>query len=382
MKNNIAIEVKNLTKKYTLRNAVKNESGICSNELLALNNISFQIEKGDCVGVIGNNGSGKSTLLKVLSGITKPTSGSVSIIGKVASVLDIGAGFHPELTGKENIYLNGQLHGFSKFEIRKKFDEIVAFSEISHFIDEPVKNYSNGMYLRLAFSILAHLDFDIYLLDEVLSVGDDGFREKCQSKTFELVQLKTKTFLIVSHVFQDFQNIATKYLSMQNGSLNKLENMDVFFDRKKISSDVTNNLNKFDGRRNDLFENIKFGFQNADCSGFEFDEKIVIHIEIFKIKKAFNMGISLKDQFKNAVFETYFNDDLLPSNSLFIRLELPHSFFNQGYYTIDFFVFENKNILKFFKGVLHFSIKPFFYNNTIKKRSWGPTKPNLELKFL
>src|SRR5690606_19206903 len=131
--------------------------------------------KGENVGIIGPNGSGKSTLLKILAGVTKPTSGTVDINGRIASILDIGAGFHPELSGKENVFLNGQILGFAKSEIAPKYKEIVEFSGIGKYIDEPVKNYSNGMYLRLAFSIMVHLDFDIYLFDEVMSVGDAEF---------------------------------------------------------------------------------------------------------------------------------------------------------------------------------------------------------------
>lgn len=380
MMNNLVIEVQNLTKTYTLRNIRNNEFGNQSNELSALNNISFQIYQGDCVGIIGNNGSGKSTLLKVLSGITKPTSGTVLIKGKVASILDIGAGFHPELTGLENVFLNGQLLGFSKASISEKLNEIVAFSEIGQFIDEPVKNYSNGMYLRLAFSIMAHLDFDIYLLDEVLSVGDENFREKCQAKIFELVQLKTKTFLIVSHVFQDLQNITNKFLSMENGSLIKLESMDDFFERKKTLNTLIDNKNN--NKCEYLFSEIIFSFLEVGNNIFDFREKIFLNIKVFETKKAFNIGISLKDQFKNAVFETYFNEQVSPSNQTSIQLVLPDSFLNQGFYTVDFFVFENENLLKFFKGALSFSVKPFYFNNSVAKRTWGPTKPYLELKFL
>ena len=381
MKKAIAIKADNLSKTYTLRNAVKDNFGLDSNELIALNNVSFQIEIGDCVGIVGNNGSGKSTLLKILSGITKPTAGSVSLYGKVASILDIGAGFHPELTGKENVYLNAQLLGFSKYEVDQKFDEIIAFSEIGYFINEPVKNYSNGMYLRLAFSIMANLDFDIYLLDEVLSVGDDNFREKCQSKIYDLVQSKTKTFLIVSHVFQDLQYIATKYLSLDKGNLMKFENIDSFFERKQLKNNDVK-AHDFYNYEKDLFESIEYKIKNSASEIFDSEVKIILDFNIFHIKIPFNIGISIKDQFKNAVFETYFNQRINIGSNCNFQIELPNHFFNQGFYTIDFLVFENETILKFLKDVLHFGIKPCFFQNTIEKRSWGPTKPNVEIKFL
>src|SRR5690554_2953495 len=177
MDENLAIKVENLFKVYQLRQSRVNEEGELVTEHWALKEVSFEIKKGESVGIIGPNGSGKSTLLKILAGVTKPSSGKVQIRGKVASILDIGAGFHPELSGRENVFLNGQIHGFSKKEIQSKYDEIVAFSGIEQFIEELVKNYSNGMYLRLAFSIMAHLDFDVYLFDEVLSVGDAEFKD-------------------------------------------------------------------------------------------------------------------------------------------------------------------------------------------------------------
>lgn len=198
MKTDIAIQISNVSKVYPLRHPQMDEEGNLVHEHWALKDVSLEIKKGESVGIIGPNGSGKSTLLKILAGVTKPTQGEVKIRGKVASILDIGAGFHPELSGRENVYLNGQIHGFSKKEIASKFDEIVAFSGIEKFIDEPVKNYSNGMYLRLAFSIMAHLDFDVYLLDEVLSVGDAEFQNKCIEMICDLSN-NNKTVISIYH---------------------------------------------------------------------------------------------------------------------------------------------------------------------------------------
>lgn len=206
MEKDIAIKVENLTKIYPLRFTKKDEEGREVSHHKALENVSFEVKKGESVGIVGPNGSGKSTLLKILAGVSKPTSGKVKIRGKVASILDIGAGFHPELSGRENVYLNGQIHGFRKKEIEKKMDDIIAFSGIGDFIEEPVKNYSNGMYLRLAFSIMAHLDFDVYLFDEVLSVGDAEFVYKTQEK-FQLLIQRKKTILLVSHDLGAMENL-------------------------------------------------------------------------------------------------------------------------------------------------------------------------------
>ncbi len=217
----VAIRISNVSKKYILQHPKVDTNGIETHEHLALNNVSFDVKKGQSIGIIGPNGSGKSTLLRILSGITKPTLGEIEIDGRVASILDIGAGFHPELTGKENIYLNGSLLGFSRKEIKLKYDEIVAFSGINNFIDEPVKNYSNGMYLRLAFSILAHLDFDVYLFDEVMGVGDIAFAHKCKEKIEELKKEK-KTTLLVTHSLNELLT-ADHVIEFERGKIVKTD---------------------------------------------------------------------------------------------------------------------------------------------------------------
>lgn len=217
---------------------MEDENGNSTSELWALRDVSFEIKKGEHVGIIGPNGSGKSTLLKVLAGITKPSSGEVHICGRVASILDIGTGFHPELSGRENVFLNGQIHGFSRKEIQTKFDDIVAFSGIKKFIDEPVKNYSNGMYLRLAFSIMAHLDFDIYLFDEVLSVGDAEFQLETRDITSKLLK-KGGTIINVSHVLSESRVDYSKVLFFKTGNLEKIGTTEVLNEYQR------NNYNKF-----------------------------------------------------------------------------------------------------------------------------------------
>lgn len=222
MDSDIAIKVENLSKLYTLRESSIGSDGHLTNDLWALKDVSFEIKKGESVGIIGPNGSGKSTLLKILAGVTKPSSGKVMIRGKVASILEIGSGFHPELSGRENIFLNGQLLGFSNKVIQLKYDEIVEFSGIVKFIDEPVKNYSNGMYLRLAFSIMAHLDFDVYLFDEVFSVGDAEFAFKSRKK-FEEFKSSNKTTIFVSHNFSELSNQDT-FFQFEKGNLHFIGN--------------------------------------------------------------------------------------------------------------------------------------------------------------
>lgn len=183
----------------------------------ALKDVSFEVRQGEVLGIIGRNGAGKSTLLKILSRITEPTEGQVRIRGRVASLLEVGTGFHPELTGRENIYLNGSILGMTKAEIRKKFDEIAAFAEIDQFLDTPVKRYSSGMYVRLAFSVAAHLEPDILVVDEVLAVGDVGFQRKCMDHMKRLAQSGI-TILLVSHNLFAVKAMCRRVLVLSAGS--------------------------------------------------------------------------------------------------------------------------------------------------------------------
>ncbi|MCM0594200.1 MAG: ABC transporter ATP-binding protein [Gloeotrichia echinulata DEX184] len=189
-----------------------------SEEFWALKDVSFEIKQGDRVGIIGRNGAGKSTLLKILSRITEPTKGSIKIKGRVASLLEVGTGFHPELTGRENIYLNGAILGMSKEEIKRKFDEIVAFAEIEKFLDTPVKRYSSGMYVRLAFAVAAHLEPEILIVDEVLAVGDAQFQKKCLGK-MEDVGKEGRTVLFVSHNMSTIQKLCSTGIFLQSGKI-------------------------------------------------------------------------------------------------------------------------------------------------------------------
>lgn len=187
-------------------------------EFWALKDVNFDIQQGDRVGIIGRNGAGKSTLLKILSRITEPTSGKISIKGRVASLLEVGTGFHPELTGRENIFLNGAILGMSKAEIKSKFDEIVAFAEVEKFLDTPVKRYSSGMYVRLAFAVAAHLEPEILIVDEVLAVGDAQFQKKCLGK-MESAGKDGRTVLFVSHNMVALKSLCTKAIWLNAGSV-------------------------------------------------------------------------------------------------------------------------------------------------------------------
>lgn len=230
-----AIVVENLFKSYqiqhqgrpdTLRDAVLNGLRMAwkrrsrgTEELFwALQNVSFTVKPGEVVGIIGRNGSGKSTLLKILSRITEPTRGCLTLRGRVASLLEVGTGFHPELSGRENIFLNGAILGMTRSEIRRKFDQIVAFAEVERFLDTPVKRYSSGMYVRLAFAVAAHLEPEILIVDEVLAVGDMQFQEKCLGKMHDVAR-SGRTVLFVSHSLPAVRSLCTQGMLLRQGQL-------------------------------------------------------------------------------------------------------------------------------------------------------------------
>jgi lipopolysaccharide transport system ATP-binding protein len=242
------IKVENLGKKYRIQHHVQRQRYVALRDVLteklkktfsrrpstsqapssedfwALKDVSFEIKQGEVVGIIGRNGAGKSTLLKVLSRITEPTEGRITLRGRIASLLEVGTGFHPELTGRENIFLNGAILGMSRAEIRKKFDEIVAFAEVEKFLDTPVKRYSSGMYVRLAFAVAAHLEPEILIVDEVLAVGDADFQKKCLGKMENVSRSEGRTVLFVSHNMAAVRQLCTRGIVLRSGRIKFLGN--------------------------------------------------------------------------------------------------------------------------------------------------------------
>jgi lipopolysaccharide transport system ATP-binding protein len=236
MKSDISIKVQKVSKRYKIgnrqpylalrdvivtffKNITKKKSN--SDDFWALRDVSFEVKRSEVIGIIGKNGSGKSTLLKILSRITPPTSGKAYINGRVASLLEVGTGFNPELTGRENIYLNGSILGMTKKEINARFNDIVNFSGVEKFLDTPVKRYSSGMYVRLAFSIAAHLESEILLVDEVLAVGDTEFQKKCLGKMAEVTKQKGRTILFVSHNMSAIKSLCSSAIWIDQGIASK-----------------------------------------------------------------------------------------------------------------------------------------------------------------
>jgi lipopolysaccharide transport system ATP-binding protein len=217
-------------------NFLKRNGNLRHETIWALKDVRFDVESGEALGIVGRNGAGKSTLLKILSRITEPTSGRVQLFGRVGSLLEVGTGFHPELTGRENVYLNGAILGMRKAEIKRKFDEIVAFSEIEKFIDTPVKWYSSGMYMRLAFAVAANFEPEILIVDEVLAVGDGPFQKKCLGKMGEISRAG-RTVIFVSHNMIAIESLCNRVLWLVDGEL--VEKAET----EKVISDYVNNLN-------------------------------------------------------------------------------------------------------------------------------------------
>ena len=201
-------------------------------EIWALKDVSFEIKRGESVGIIGRNGAGKTTLLRILSRITEPSAGRVTIKGRVTSLLEVGTGFHPEMTGRENIYLNGTILGMTRSEIKRKFDEIVSFAEVEKYLDTPVKRYSSGMYVRLAFAVAAHLECEILIIDEVLAVGDAEFQKKCLGKMEDISKGQGRTVLFVSHNMRAVKNLCNKGMLLEGGM-------------KEIEGDITAVTNRY-----------------------------------------------------------------------------------------------------------------------------------------
>lgn len=226
----------------------------------ALTNISFQVRKGEAVGIIGHNGAGKSTLLKLLSRVTAPTEGTISYNGRIASMLEVGTGFHPELTGRENVYMNGAILGMTKAEIDSKFNQIVEFAEMRQFIDTPVKRYSSGMYVKLAFSVAAHLDSEIMVMDEVLAVGDMKFQQKCLGQMESAASKEGRTVLYVSHNMNTIRQLCTRCIVLNQGHLifdgDVEKAIDIYMESAK--ENLQSNINLSDIERTGILANSPF----------------------------------------------------------------------------------------------------------------------------
>lgn len=356
----VVIKVENIGKKYELMHRHKNEedsliaafagglrgllSGSSSSktkeEFWALKDINFEIRRGDRVGVIGRNGAGKSTLLKILSRIVKPTTGQMSYEGRLAGLLEVGTGFHAELTGRENIYLNGSILGMSRREIDAKFDEIVAFSEVENFLDTPVKRYSSGMYVRLAFAVAAHLDSDILIVDEVLAVGDAAFQEKCIGK-INASSADGKTVLFVSHNIGQVAALCNRGIYLEKGQV-KFDGsigsaIDLYLNKNKGANGAET---RFDEKEGDyVLQSLRMENQEAQAvSQFKHDETYTLAVTI-RCRRKINdvlLAVLINDnQGKRLVtLQLQLSDKLSAGETREFRAEMPAHYLMPGDYTI------------------------------------------------
>lgn len=314
-----------------------------SDYVWALKNINFEVKKGEVLGIIGKNGAGKSTLLKILSKVTGPTVGSIKSNGRIASLLEVGTGFHPEMTGKENIFLNGAILGMTKKEIAAKLNEIVSFSGCERYIDTPVKRYSSGMTVRLAFAVAAHLEPDILIVDEVLAVGDIEFQKKAIGKMKDISGENGRTVLFVSHNMVAIANICKKVCVLNNGEIGYIGNVDqgIEYYLKNSESNKKPLKNRFPNDSEFKLNSIKFLQDNVERTEFYTNQKVKLIFD-FDIKteiKGLRIGFDLLDSNNNIIFRT-FNDDeknipIYNRGSYNLIGYLPENFFKTGNYILN-----------------------------------------------
>jgi lipopolysaccharide transport system ATP-binding protein len=368
--NPVAIRVSHLGKKYmlggpqepyhTLRDAITStlraparilRKSVPDQGFWALRDVSFDVEQGEVVGIIGRNGAGKSTLLKILSRITAPTEGLVELHGRVGSLLEVGTGFHPELTGRENIYLSGSILGMKRREIDTKLDDIIKFSEIEKFLDTPVKRYSSGMYVRLAFAVAAHLEPEILLVDEVLAVGDAAFQKKCLGKMADISK-EGRTVLFVSHNMNAVEQLCTHCILIENGRM-KERGSDVGRIIKSylfpeggdvLSSQWVNQGNDFE---NPWFKPEKFFLTNSEGTPVSnpvsntMDIWIQIEGSLRTMDPGLEIGYSIHNEDGIPLYWSYFNDyeekdwPVFSPGEVVLRSKIPKRFLNEGIYTLE-----------------------------------------------
>lgn len=330
----------------------KSNSGV----VWSLKDINFEIQEGEAVGIIGRNGAGKSTLLKLLSRVTSPTTGSINVKGRIASLLEVGTGFHPELTGRENIFLNGAILGMKKKEIQRKLDEIVDFSGVERYIDTPVKRYSSGMYVRLAFAVAAHLESEILIVDEVLAVGDAEFQKKCLGKMGDVTKGEGRTVLFVSHNMAAVSTLCTKGLLLQYGAVLDFNNVKEVIDRYVVVNKGSNGTlledeMKVIGQNDSLkFRKISLTGKNGLSNSFGLDEDVICEIEYEVLKESKAVpSIHILNKYGDCILASFnadsvnlirdhYSDKVLSKGVYTVKCIIPKFFLNDTQYSISVFL--------------------------------------------
>lgn len=334
----------------------------------ALKDVSLDINKGDIVGIIGRNGAGKSTLLKILSRVTAPTTGIVKINGRIASLLEVGTGFHQELTGRENIFLNGSILGMTRSEIRKKFDEIVEFSGVGNYVDTPVKRYSSGMYVRLAFAVAAHLEPDILIIDEVLAVGDAEFQKKCIGKMQDVSRNEGRTVLFVSHNMGAVNNLCNSAILMENGKVRLSGSTSDVVSAYLSPVSSANNEAEFTDSESDAYLKRIFATQkNSEGTGGDMNVKYPLTLTFEFAIRNFIKGMSIafsvysgsgtKVFYSSSRIDELLTEDSHRTGSFSADVEIPGMFLAPGNYYINASMqIENVQLFDFRENALSFTI--------------------------
>lgn len=359
---NIAISLENVGKKYQLNN----EKRTLVKSLLmprkkpkgtwALKNINLDIKKGETVGIIGKNGSGKSTLLKIISEITSPTTGSVQVSGRVGSLIELGAGFHQDLTGKENVFLSGTLMGFTRKELANKYNEIVNFADIGHYINEPVRTYSSGMEVRLGFSVAAHFDPQILLVDEALAVGDSAFQKKCMDKMNDFINKKDNALLYVSHNLTAIRALCKKVILLEKGKLKAVGTTNSILEKYKSDSKKNKTVriwkNKKNAPQNDsaiITKIILTDLNGEPINKFYTNKAFNVEIEFETKKNEVSVGTTLiiYDDENNCILssisnlETNWFDKKMPKGKYSSKILIPANLLNNGLINLSINLFSH-----------------------------------------
>lgn len=357
-------------------------------EYWALRDVSFDVNEGEVVGIIGHNGAGKSTLLKILSQISEPTEGEIRVRGRIASLLEVGTGFHPELSGRENIYLNGAILGMTRSEIRSKFDDIVAFAEVEKFLDTPVKRYSSGMYVRLAFAVAAHLDPEILVVDEVLAVGDAAFQAKCLAKMGEVARNGGRTILFVSHNLQALRSLCSRAVLLKKGRVVEVGETSSVLNTYLSADNGIQTIHRWadhdlPGNHEVRLRSIRIVDQHDNNSGiFSTSNELFVDIEFdcHEILPTLTLGFDLKTTEGETIFRSY-QTDQSPAEHPPLRIgrqtwrcHIPAGLLNFGTYLVcprinrqnHYLIYEGTAAVRF-DCVLDHGVSPFWHK--LKSRS-------------
>jgi lipopolysaccharide transport system ATP-binding protein len=359
--------------------------------LWALKNVSFDIKEGEVCGIVGRNGAGKSTLLKILSRITRPTYGVVKGVGKISSLLEVGTGFHPELTGRENIYISGSMLGMKKAEIKAQFDEIVDFSGISQFIDTPVKRYSSGMYVRLAFGVAAHLNPDILIVDEVLAVGDAEFQKKCLGKMKDVSTKKGRTIIFVSHNMQAITNLCSRAIWLQKGSIHATGEVQAVVNKylsayqKKLWKQQWNSLKEAPGNQHIRVMSIELIPHLPDpLSPIDIRTPLTIKFcfKNFNSQMHLSVNLALFTLAGECVFNIPSSSGTYEDSVIEGECTIPGRFLNDGSYYISlYFIRDTSRAIFEYEECLHFDVEDYRENISRYDKWQGYVRPHFPFEL-